>query len=68
MSTTHETIVAHHCGLKVLAISLVTNREILENDREEEANHEEVLQTGIMRAETMTSLITRILSSMSSSE
>ncbi len=64
MSTTHETIVAQHSGMKVLAISLVTNRDILENDREEESNHAEVLQTGIMRSETMSTLISKVLTAL----
>ncbi|VDD84493.1 unnamed protein product [Mesocestoides corti] len=64
MSTTAETIVAHHAGMKVLALSLVTSQEILDNDREEKVNHEDVLETSLQRVETMTSLITRVLAAL----
>lgn len=49
MSTVHEAITARHCGLQVFALSLITNKCILEYDTGEEANHEEVLETSDRR-------------------
>ncbi len=64
MSTAHETIVAAHAGLKVFAMSLVTNKEIMEEAREEVTNHEEVLETSAKRAETMKELVTKLIKYM----
>jgi purine-nucleoside phosphorylase len=70
MSTVPEIIVARHCGIDVLCISLVTNAVVLEptpsaeeNDvsniamTEGIANHEEVLQTANDAAIDMQGLI-----------
>lgn len=46
MSTCSEVIVAIHCGFKVLGISLVTNNVVQDIESTEQANHEEVLETG----------------------
>uniref|UniRef100_A0A672LSG1 purine-nucleoside phosphorylase n=1 Tax=Sinocyclocheilus grahami TaxID=75366 RepID=A0A672LSG1_SINGR len=43
MSTVHEVIVARHCGMRVFALSLITNKAVMDYDSEEKANHEEVL-------------------------
>ena len=37
-----QVVVARHCGIKVFAFSLVTNKCIIEYETEAEANHEEV--------------------------
>lgn len=49
MSTVHEAITAAHCGLQVFALSLITNKCILEYDTGSEANHKEVLETSEKR-------------------
>ncbi|VDM31530.1 unnamed protein product [Hydatigera taeniaeformis] len=64
MSTTAETIVAHHAGMRVLALSLVANREMFEIDHEQKTSHEEVLQMGLHRGDTMATLITRVLAAL----
>mmetsp|Transcript_15085 Transcript_15085/g.27162 ORF Transcript_15085/g.27162 Transcript_15085/m.27162 type:complete len:348 (-) Transcript_15085:158-1201(-) len=43
MSTIPETVVAHYCGLKVLGVSLITNKSILCPNDSNVATHEEVL-------------------------
>nr|CAX70423.1 purine-nucleoside phosphorylase [Schistosoma japonicum] len=53
MSTIPEVIIARHCGIKVFAVSLVTNISVLEVDTQVIANHEEVLETSAKRAELM---------------
>ena len=47
MSTIPETIVAHHCGMKVFACSLITNMCVVEYNTGIDTNHEEVSKTFI---------------------
>jgi len=63
MSTVHETMVARHCGMRVFAMSLVTNKVILDYDTKERATHEEVLATGKARANDMRTLISKMIAS-----
>ena len=42
MSTIPETIVAHQCGMKVFACSLITNMCVVEYNTGIDTNHEEV--------------------------
>uniref|UniRef100_A0A087X4D6 Purine nucleoside phosphorylase n=1 Tax=Poecilia formosa TaxID=48698 RepID=A0A087X4D6_POEFO len=61
MSTVHEVIVARHCGMRVVALSLITNLAVMDYGSEEKANHEEVLQTGKQRAEQMERLVSSVV-------
>lgn len=61
MSTVHEVIVARHCGMRVFALSLITNQAVMDYDSEEKANHEEVLQTGKQRAEQLERLVSTMV-------
>ncbi|KAM7538675.1 hypothetical protein Aperf_G00000049987 [Anoplocephala perfoliata] len=47
MSLTAETIVANHCGMRVLALSLVTDRETFEVGKKHQLSHEEVLREAL---------------------
>jgi purine-nucleoside phosphorylase len=61
MSTAHEAIVANYCGLKVLAIGLITNKAVIEYDSENYPNHEEVLETADRRAKDLEGLVTEFV-------
>lgn len=61
MSTVHEVIIARHCGMRVFALSLITNQAVMNYDSEEKANHEEVLQTGKQRAEQLERLVSTMV-------
>ena len=57
MSTAHEALVANYCGMKVLAIALITNVSIMDDESDEIPNHEEVLETANIRANDLQALI-----------
>ncbi|XP_028449721.1 purine nucleoside phosphorylase 5b [Perca flavescens] len=61
MSTVHEVIVARHAGMRVFALSLISNRSVMDYDSQEKANHEEVLETGMMRAEQLEKLVSTMV-------
>ncbi|XP_062843805.1 purine nucleoside phosphorylase 5b [Trichomycterus rosablanca] len=61
MSTVHEVIAARHCGMQVFALSLITNKAVMDYDSEEKANHEEVLQTGEQRSQQLVKLVSTLV-------
>lgn len=61
MSTVPEIIVARHCGMKCIGMSLITNKCITQYDADEKANHEEVLDTGRMRSKDLQMMVARIV-------
>mmetsp|Transcript_15647 Transcript_15647/g.34015 ORF Transcript_15647/g.34015 Transcript_15647/m.34015 type:complete len:365 (-) Transcript_15647:119-1213(-) len=61
MSTVPEIIAAHHCGMKVLCLSLITNKVIFTGDEGPAANHEEVLDAGKKRADQIQKLVEEIV-------
>jgi purine-nucleoside phosphorylase len=59
MSTVPEVIVANHMGMKVLAISCVTN--MAAGVLPQKINHDEVLETGARVRETLIALLSAVL-------
>uniref|UniRef100_A0A4W4H3V5 Purine nucleoside phosphorylase n=1 Tax=Electrophorus electricus TaxID=8005 RepID=A0A4W4H3V5_ELEEL len=64
MSTVHEVIVARHCGMRVFALSLISNQAVMDYSSEDKANHEEVLQTGEHRSQQLVKLVSTIVTSV----
>jgi len=58
MSTVPEVIVANHCGMKVLAFSMISNVGGL--DRHQEVSHEEVQEVGAQASENLAKLLLAI--------
>lgn len=65
MSTVHEVIVARHSGIRVFALSLISNKAVMDYTSEEKANHEEVLETGEQRAQQLVKLVSTLVSRIS---
>jgi xanthosine phosphorylase len=59
MSTVHETIVARHCGLRVAAVSVITN--FAEGMSDEPVSHEQTLRDAARAAADLAPLITRFV-------
>ncbi|CAH8510058.1 unnamed protein product [Schistosoma turkestanicum] len=64
MSTIPEVIIARHCGIRVFAVSLVTNISVLDVDSKVFPNHEEVLAMGAQRAEKMRGWFEKIIAAL----
>ncbi|XP_030587211.1 purine nucleoside phosphorylase 6 [Archocentrus centrarchus] len=62
MSTVPEVVVARHCGLRVLGLSLITNKVVTDYESDEKANHEEVLRTTQHRTKDFQKLVRHIIS------
>ncbi|NXF88581.1 PNPH phosphorylase, partial [Eubucco bourcierii] len=67
MSTVPEVTVARHCGLRVLGLSLITNKVVMSYSSQEKANHEEVLRISVVRAEELQKLLTHLLGKLEES-
>jgi len=63
MSTCPEVVVARHAGLRVLGLSLITNRVLLEQPEvmADADLHEEVMATGAAAAERLGELVARVV-------
>lgn len=62
MSTVPESIIARHQGIKVLAISCISN--LAAGMSEDKINHEEVMETGALVAATFKELLKRIIAKL----
>jgi purine-nucleoside phosphorylase len=61
MSTVHEVITARHCGMKIVAFSLITNRCVADYDDHTEVNHEEVVVAGKRMEGLLKEFVSRIV-------
>lgn len=66
MSTVPEVVIARHCGLRVLGLSLVTNKVVMDYESKEKANHEEVLRTTQLRTKDLQRLVSQLVCQLSS--
>ncbi|MEQ2181688.1 hypothetical protein GOODEAATRI_014114 [Goodea atripinnis] len=64
MSTVPEVVVARHCGLRILGLSLITNKVVTDYDSTERANHKEVLKTTEKRAKDLQRLVRHLVSKL----
>jgi xanthosine phosphorylase len=62
MSTVHETIVARHCGLRVAAVSAISN--YAEGMSDEPVSHEQTLRDAAKAAGDLAPLLTRFVGSL----
>jgi xanthosine phosphorylase len=62
MSTVHETIVARHCGLRVAAVSAISN--LAEGMQDEPLSHEQTLRDAARAASDLAPLITRFVENL----
>ncbi|XP_015258606.1 PREDICTED: purine nucleoside phosphorylase-like isoform X1 [Cyprinodon variegatus] len=64
MSTVPEVVVARHCGMRVLGLSLITNKVVTDYESSERANHEEVLRTTEHRAQDLQRLVSHLVTKL----
>lgn len=64
MSTAHSTIVANHCGIRVLGISTITNMTNMQPEAEDVTNHEEVLEIGKLVVPKLAKLLRAIVANL----
>lgn len=64
MSTSHEVIVAKHCGLRVVGMSLISNEAVACYEAQQFANHDEVLETARNRAQILEKIVSIVVSRM----
>ncbi len=60
MSTVPEIVAAHHSGMKVLCLSLITNKVVISGDEGPPASHEEVLEAVNLRSQQIQGLVKEI--------
>lgn len=65
MSTIPEVVAAHHCGMKVLCLSLITNKVVMNGDEGPAASHQEVLDAVNARSVQIQSLVKQIVANCS---
>merc|ERR1712151_783111 len=68
MSTCPEVVAARHCGMRVLGLSLITNKVVLVPNTGVPANHAEVLEATQMRATQMQNLVKEICKDLRNEE
>eukprot|EP00519_Triparma_laevis_P010996 CAMPEP_0182520020 /NCGR_PEP_ID=MMETSP1321-20130603/45401_1 /TAXON_ID=91990 /ORGANISM="Bolidomonas sp., Strain RCC1657" /LENGTH=324 /DNA_ID=CAMNT_0024728021 /DNA_START=432 /DNA_END=1406 /DNA_ORIENTATION=- len=62
MSTVPEVVAAHHCGIKVICLSLITNKVVMPGDSDTEAaSHAEVLEAVQKRSTQIQELVKKVV-------
>lgn len=61
MSTIPEVVAAHHCGMKVLCLSLITNKVVMDGSEGPAASHQEVLDSVRTRSVQIQGLVKEIV-------
>ena len=61
MSTIPEVTAAHHAGMKVLGLSLITNKVVMPGDTGPAASHEEVIEAVDKRSHQMQAFVKKIV-------
>ena len=64
MSTVHEAIVAHHCGIQIFAFSLITNKCILDRRTEEKPTESEVHETAHANEDMLRQFVVKMVQKM----
>ncbi len=64
MSTVPTVVTARHAGMRVLGISSITNKAILNPSEGDEVSHEEVLETGKIIVPRLTALVRGVLAKL----
>ena len=64
MSTIPEVLVARHCGLSVFAFSLITNECVFEEESEQMANHEEVIEAANKKQDDLRTFVSKMIHAM----
>jgi len=67
MSTVPEIVAAHHSGMKVVCLSLITNKVVIQGDEGPPASHQEVLDAVNTRSEQVQALVKEIVKELSTS-
>ncbi|KAF6202900.1 hypothetical protein GE061_003307 [Apolygus lucorum] len=65
MSTAHEALAGHHCGIKVFAFSIVTNKCDMEYDSGYHISHDQILASGFRMELMIRMWISTIISLLS---
>lgn len=64
MSTCHEVIVAKHCGLRVIGLSLISNKAVSDYAARGFANHDEVLATALNRSKVIEKIVSGVVAEL----
>jgi len=66
MSSVPEITAAHHCGMKVIGLALVTNKVVMPGEHGPAASHQEVLEMVDKRSYEMRALVARVVQELKS--
>lgn len=64
MSTSHEATVACYCGLKVVALSIITDKVAIEYDAEDGSDHNEIVKIAKLKAKDAEKLVSYFITQL----